>query len=64
MIIPTFPKETKKGSFYDVNGKLYVDCSECLKGANHSKTCSCGRHKTKHKGGCFIGEIAGDYQNK
>lgn len=64
MKIPTHPNETKKGSFYDIKGKLYVDCCECKRGANGEKSCSCGRHKTKHKGGCFMGDIMGDYENK
>jgi len=65
MMILTFPKETKKGSFYDTRGKLCVDCSECERGGNGDKSCSSGwKKKTKHKGSCFSGTIIGDYENK
>ena len=63
--IPTFPEETKKGSFYDIKGKLCVDCSECERGGNGDQSCSAGwKHKKKHKGSCFNGIIMGDYENK
>lgn len=64
MRIPTFPGETKYGSFYDEKKKLYTDCSECQKGARGDKSCIAGTNKTKHKGGCYGGIIMGDYENK
>lgn len=63
MKIPTFPQETKYGSFYDTSKKLYVDCSECKKGARGDKSCPAGKSKAKHNGGCFKGTIMGDYEN-
>jgi len=50
----------KLASFYDSNGKLYIDCTECEKGKNGSDSnkCSCGiRVKKPNQGGCFNGYL-------
>lgn len=48
----------KAASFFDTSGRLYVDCTECERGANGKKDCSSGwRHKKANRGGCFLGEL-------
>ena len=45
-------------SFYDTKGKLYVDCTECVR--YKEQTCSAANHATKLKPGllgCFLGEL-------
>jgi len=44
-------------SFYDKNGKLFVDCTECLRGHNGEKSCSAGWLHLKPGAGCFMGEL-------
>lgn len=49
-----------KYSEYDNAGRLYVDCTECVRGANGSDKdkCSAGaKHKKGHRGGCFGGTL-------
>ncbi len=49
-----------KYSEKDSRGKLYIDCSECVRGGNGSDKdqCSCGwQVKKGEKGGCFCGEL-------
>ena len=53
----------KVHSFYDNKGKLYVDCTECNRGANGNDVdkCSAGwRYKKPNQSGCFIGDIMPD----
>jgi len=54
-----------KYSFYDTNGVLYVDCTECERGkyGNDKDKCSCG-WKVKKGGtlGCFIGTLMEKYK--
>ena len=53
-------KIATKGSFYDRNEKLYVDCAECTRGGKGVDTdkCSAG-HKIKKvgQGGCYSGTV-------
>jgi hypothetical protein len=55
------PKTVKaKHSKRDTKGKLFVDCSECVRGGNGCATdkCSCGwKVKRGGKGGCFLGTL-------
>jgi hypothetical protein len=50
----------KVASFYDNKGKLYVDCTECERGANGSDSDKCvagWKYKKPNTAGCFIGTI-------
>lgn len=49
-----------KYSERDSRGALYVDCTECNRGANGDDPdkCSAGyKHKKGNKGGCFLGTL-------
>ena len=49
-----------KYSTKDSRGALFVDCSECNRGAHGGdpEKCSSGwKHKKGNKGGCFIGTL-------
>ena len=47
-----------KHSFYDKNGKLFVDCSECKRGGNGDKSCGAGwTVKRGGHSGCFLGAL-------
>jgi len=50
----------KNESFYDKKGMLYVDCTECERGAfgSDEEKCSSGwKTKKKKVGGCFGGTL-------
>lgn len=52
-----------KYSGIDNQGKAYTDCSECKKGGNGDKTCSCGHKIKKGKlGMCFTGELLDKFE--
>jgi len=57
----------KVSSFYDTNGQLYVDCTECERGknGNDDDKCSCGvRVKFKNRNGCFCGTLIPKYADQ
>lgn len=57
----------KVASFYDTNGQLYVDCTECERGknGNDEDKCSCGvRVKVKNRNGCFAGTLISKYADQ
>ena len=39
------------------DGKLFVDCTECVRGANGERDCSSGWMHKKTGYGCFSGEL-------
>ncbi len=49
---------SKKHSFTDKDGRLWVACSECNRGGNGDKSCACGARIKRFNGlGCFCGEV-------
>ena len=49
-----------KGSFYDSNERIFVDCYECERGKNGSEInkCASGIHLKKiNQNGCFAGTL-------
>ncbi|NOR71603.1 MAG: hypothetical protein GQ532_18270 [Methylomarinum sp.] len=55
-----------KYSEYDNRGNLYVDCSECDRGANGTDKdkCAAGKYKRGNKGGCFLGTLLPELKMK
>ena len=52
-----------KYSKKDSRGMLFVDCSECKRGGNGEKDCSCGwRVKKGKNGGCFLGTLLDKFE--
>jgi hypothetical protein len=53
-------KQKDAASFYDKDGRLYVDCAQCERGGNGTDTdrCSAGwQTKRTGYGGCFAGVL-------
>ncbi len=52
-----------KHSALDSRGKLYVACSECVRGGNGFKTCACGWLTKRWNGhACFLGELLDKFE--
>ncbi len=54
------PNKKSPHSYYDMRGRLFVDCAECQRGGNGGGDDKCGagwRHRRPGKGGCFIGTL-------